>query len=76
MKNTKFAVKVNRGGARGAEYLQRVDRKPVQTTRQRNLALLMGKFTAQDFVKSLGKSRWNPELVAVQVPEQYNLSGK
>ena len=76
MKNTKFVVKVNRGGTRGAEYLQRIDRKPVQTTLQRNLALLMGKFTAQDVVKSLGKSRWNPELVPVQVSEQYNPSGK
>lgn len=66
MNNTKFVVKVNRGGTRGAEYVQRIDRKPVQTTIQRNLALVMGKFTAQDVVKSLGKSRWSPEVVAVQ----------
>src|SRR5438874_2110892 len=44
MKNTKFVVKVNRGGTRGIEYVQRVDRKPVQTTVQRDLALMMGKF--------------------------------
>jgi len=67
MKNTKFVVKVNRGGTRGIEYVQRVDRKPFQTTVQRNLALMMGKFTAQDIVESLGKSRWNPELVAVRI---------
>ena len=67
MKNTKFVVKVNRGGTRGAEYVQRVDGKSVQTTIQRNLALVMGKFTAQDVVESMGKSRWSPELVAVQV---------
>ncbi|HEV8524424.1 MAG TPA: hypothetical protein VGQ71_07985 [Terriglobales bacterium] len=72
MKKTKFVVKVNRGGTRGAEYVQGIDRKPIQTTLQRNLALVMGKFTAQDVVKSLGKSRWSPELVAVQVREQYN----
>ena len=66
MKNTKFVVKVNRGGTRGAEYVQRIDRKLIQTTLQRNLALLMGKFTAQDVVDSLGKSRWSPELMAVE----------
>jgi len=65
MKNTKFVVKVNRGGTRTIEYVQRIDRKPVQTTYQRNLALVMGKFTAEDVVKSLGKSRWSPELVAI-----------
>jgi len=69
MKNTKFVVKVNRGGTRGAEYVQRTDRRPVQTTLQPNLALVMGKLTAQDVVDSLGlgKSKWNPELLAVEV---------
>jgi hypothetical protein len=69
MKNTKFVVRVNRGGTGTIEYVQRIDRKPVQTTYQRSLALVMGKFTAQDVMKSLGKSRWSPELVAVQVIE-------
>ena len=32
MKNTKFLVKVNRGGARAAEYVLRIDRSPIQTT--------------------------------------------
>jgi len=27
----------------------------------------MGKLTAQDVVDSLGKSKWNPELLAVEV---------
>ena len=67
MKNTKFVVKVNRGGTRGVQYVQRIDPKPIQTTLQRNLAMVMGKFTAQDVVESLGKSRWSPELVAIQV---------
>src|SRR5207245_6570216 len=38
MKNTKFVVKVVRG-TRVAEYVQRIDRSPVQTTLKRNLAL-------------------------------------
>ena len=66
MKNIKFVVKVNRGGTRGIEYVQRIDPKPVQTTLRRSLALVMGKFTAQDVVDSLGKSRWSPELMAVE----------
>jgi hypothetical protein len=68
MKNTKFVVKVVRG-TRVAEYVQRIDRSPVQTTLKRNLALVMGKFTAEDIVNSLGNSRCILELVPVQVTE-------
>jgi len=67
MKNTKFMVKVVRGTR--AEYVQRIDRCPVQTTLKRNLALVMGKLTAEDVVNSLGNSRCIPELVPVQVTE-------
>jgi hypothetical protein len=68
MKNTKFLVKLIRG-TRAAEYVERIDQSPVQTTLKRNLALAMGKFTAEDVVKSLGNSRCIPELVPVQVNE-------
>ena len=67
MKTIKFVVKVNRGGTRVPEYVQRTDRAPIQTTTQRKLALIMGRFTAEDAVKSIQKSRCNPELVPVQV---------
>jgi hypothetical protein len=69
MKNTKFVVKVNRGGTRAIEYVTRIDRSPVGTTLKRNLALLMGKWTAEDVIKSLGNSRCSTELVPVQVNE-------
>ena len=68
MKTTKFVVKVIRG-IRAAEYVQRIDRSPIQTTLKRNLALVMGKLTAEDVVNSLGNSRCIPELVPVQVNE-------
>jgi hypothetical protein len=68
MKNTKFVVRVNRRGALTAQYVQRVDLKPIQVTTHRKLALVMGKFTAEDAVKSLQNSRCTPELVLVQVP--------
>ena len=68
MKNTKFLVKVVRG-TRAAEYVERIDRSPVQTTLKRNLALAMGKLTAEDVANSLGNSRCIPELVPVQVSE-------
>ena len=68
MKNTKFLVKVIRG-TRAAEYVQRIDRSPVQTTLKRNLALAMGRLTAEDVVSSLGNSRCTPELMPVQVTE-------
>ena len=66
MKNTKFVVKVVHG-TRAAQYVHRIDRSPVQTTLNRNLALVMGKLTAEDVVNSLGSSRWIPELVPVKV---------
>jgi len=65
MKNTKFLVKVNRGGARAAEYVLRVDRSPIQTTTNKKLALAMGRFTAEDAVKSMQNSRCTPELISI-----------
>jgi hypothetical protein len=67
MKNTKFIVKVDRGGSQGTEYVQRIDRTPIQMTSDRKLALVMGRFTAEDAVKSIETSRYSPELVSVQV---------
>ena len=72
MKNTKFVVKVVRG-THVSEYVQRIDRSPVQTTLKRNLALVMGKFTAEDIVNSLGNSRCILELVPVQLPNHANV---
>jgi len=66
-RNTKFIVKVNRNGARASEYVQRIDRTPIQTTTNRRLALVMGRFTAEDAIKSIQNSRCSPELVQVQV---------
>lgn len=67
MKNTKFVVKVNRGGTHAPEYVRWIDRTPIQTTTKRKLALVMGRFTAEDAVKSLQNSRCSPELLSVQV---------
>jgi hypothetical protein len=67
MKNTKFLVKVNRGSSLKPEYVLRIDRTPIQMTSDRKLALLMGRLTAEDAVKSIETSRCTPELVSVQV---------
>jgi hypothetical protein len=67
MKNIKFVVKVDRGGSRAPEYVRRIDRTPVEMTLNRKLALVMGKLTAEDAVKSIQNSRHTPELVSVQV---------
>jgi len=66
--NTKFVVKVNRGSTRATEYVQRVDPTTIQMTSNRRLALVMGRFTAEDAVKSLQNSRCSPELVPVKMP--------
>jgi hypothetical protein len=64
VKTTRFVVKLNRG-TRVPEYVQRIDRTPIQTTTNRKLALIMGRFTAEDAIKSIQTSRCNPELVPV-----------
>jgi hypothetical protein len=66
MKNIKFVVRVNRG-TRAPEYVQRIDRTPIRMTTHRMLALVMGRFTAEDTVKSIQNSRRSPELVPVLV---------
>jgi hypothetical protein len=67
MKNAKFVVKVSRSGSRSPQYVLRIDRTPIKTTTNRKLALVMGRFTAEDAVKSIQNSRCSPELVSVQV---------
>ena len=60
-------MKVGRGGSRAPEYVERMDRAPIQMTTNRKLALVMGKFAAEDAVKSLQTSQCCPELVFVQI---------
>ena len=67
MTNIKFVVRVSRGAARAPAYVQRIDPTPVQMTTNRKLALIMGKFTAEDAIKSIQNSKCIPELVPVNV---------
>ncbi len=67
MKNTKFVVRVNRGGIRAPQYVQRLGRTPIEMTTNRKRALVMGRLTAEDAVQSLQNSRCTPELVSVPV---------
>ncbi len=66
MTTIKFVVRVSRGGTRAPVYVQRIDQTPIQTTTNRKLALIMGKFTAEDAAKSMQSSRCNPEIVSVR----------
>jgi hypothetical protein len=65
MKAIKFLVKVNRGGIRIPQYVHRIDRAPIQMTTDRKQALVMGRLTAEDAVKSIQTSRRAPGLVSV-----------
>jgi len=65
MKKLKFVVEVNYGAIRAPEYVRRIDRTPVQMTSNRKRALVMGKFTSEDVVKSIQTSRRSLELVSV-----------
>ena len=67
MMNTKFVVKVNRIGGRTVEYVQRIDAIPLRTTTNLKLALVMGKFTAEDVIRSIANPRCKPELISVPV---------
>jgi hypothetical protein len=65
--NTKFVVKVNRGGTQAPQYVRRVDPTPLQMTTNRKQALVMREFIAEDAVNSLQTVRCTPELVRVLV---------
>ncbi len=67
MRNTKFAVKVDRGGERVPQYVRRLTPSPVLMTVNIKLALLMGKFTAEDVAQSMRNPRRVAELVSVRV---------
>ena len=67
MMNTKFIVKLNHIGKRGAEYVQRIDETPVRTTNKLMLAMVIGKFTAEDVIKSIENARCKAQLVSVKV---------
>jgi hypothetical protein len=66
MKNIRFVVKVNRSGSRAPSYVQRLDPAPIRMTTNRKLALLMGRFTAEDAAQSLKTSQCTPELESVR----------
>ena len=68
MTNTKFVVKVSRGGYQ--QYVRRLDRTPIVMTTDRKLALLMGKLTAEDVVNAIQNSRCSAELVSVQLVQK------
>ena len=63
----KFIVKLNHLGKRGAEYVQQIDETLVRTTNKLKLALVMGKFTAENVAKSMENARCKAELISVQV---------
>jgi hypothetical protein len=65
MQNTKFVVKVNRGGNRDPEYVHLVDRKSITMTTVRRLALVMGRLTAEEMVESIRTAHRSPEMVSV-----------
>jgi hypothetical protein len=67
MKNIKFVVKVNRGGTRAPQYVQRVNPTPFHMAIDRKLALIMGRFTAEDAIKSLQTSRCSTEFESLRV---------
>ena len=67
MKKIKFQVKVKRSGFRVPEYVERIDQTPVQMTTNRKRALVMGRLTAEDVVKSIQTLRCIPELAPVRV---------
>jgi hypothetical protein len=64
----KFLVKVNRTTTRVPIYVLKMGDGPIQTTSSRKLALLMGKFAAEDAIESLRKRGSESEMLPVRVP--------
>jgi hypothetical protein len=67
MTTIKFVVKVNRTGMRVPAYVLSMTPGPIQMTSNRKQALVMGKFAAEDAMKSIQNSRSTPELIMVKV---------
>jgi hypothetical protein len=67
MINIKFVVRVSHTGTRAPAYVQRIEKTSFQMTTDRKLALIMGKFAAEDAAKSLQNSRCTPEILPVNV---------
>jgi len=67
MSDTTFVVRVNWRGPRAPEYVQRINSTPIRMTTTRKLALLKGRFTAEDAVRLLQNARCIPELESVQI---------
>ncbi len=64
---TKFVVKVSRASSGAAAYVLCMKGTPIQMTSSRKLALVMGKFDAEDAIESLKKRGSLPEMVPVTV---------
>jgi vancomycin permeability regulator SanA len=67
MTTIKFVVKVNRTGTRVPAYVHSTTGNSIQMTPNRKLALVMGKFAAEDAINSIRNARSSPELVMVKV---------
>jgi hypothetical protein len=67
MQNTKFLVRLKRVGANGPQYLLGMSKSSIKTTSERKLALVMGKYTAQDAIDSIQSARCTGELVPVKI---------
>ena len=67
MTTIKFVVKVNRTGTRVPSYVHSMTGTSVQMTPNRKLALVMGKFAAEDAISSIKNPRLVPELVMVKI---------
>ena len=66
MEYIKFLMKLNRVGSR-AQYVMRMDQAPVQTTNDCKRALVMGKFAAEDLLKTMFNLGCRPQVVPVKV---------
>jgi hypothetical protein len=64
---TKFVVKVNRTNSRPPAYVLRMNSDPIQMTSNRKQALIMGKFAAEDAVRSLTRRGSEPVMMTVAV---------
>ena len=66
MTTIKFVVKVNRTGTRIPAYVHSMTGNSIQMTSNRKLAVVMGKFAAEDAINSIKNSRSTAELMMVK----------
>ena len=67
MTAVKFVVKLSRKGTLSPQYVRKIGGRSIEMTTDRKLALVMGKFAAQDAITAVQSSHRDAEMITVHI---------